>query len=48
MTDRTDEDKLRDKLLIHKNMIGWLIKRLREEGIQCQRTTGNDPKGDIS
>ncbi|MCW6035698.1 hypothetical protein K4A83_05350 [Spirulina subsalsa FACHB-351] len=47
MTDQTDEDKMMEKLLIHKNMIGWLIKKLQDKGIECQRTTGNDPKGDI-
>jgi hypothetical protein len=47
MTDQTDEDKMMERLLIHKNMIGWLIKKLKEEGIECQRTTGNDPNGDI-
>lgn len=43
MTDQTDEDKMMERLLIHKNMIGWLIKKLKAEGIECQRTTGNDP-----
>jgi hypothetical protein len=47
MTDLTDEDKMMERLLIHKNMIGWLIKELQAEGIKCQRTTGNDPNGDI-
>ncbi|MFM7369997.1 MAG: hypothetical protein ACKO2Z_19850, partial [Sphaerospermopsis kisseleviana] len=46
-TDQTDEDKMMERLLIHKNMIGWLIKKLKAEGIECQRTTGNDPNGDI-
>ena len=40
MTDQTDEDKMMERLLIHKNMIGWLIKKLKAEGIECQRTTG--------
>ncbi|MEA5617578.1 hypothetical protein VB711_06960 [Cronbergia sp. UHCC 0137] len=47
MTDQTDEDKMMERLLIHKNMIGWLIEKLKAEGIECQRTTGNDPNGDI-
>lgn len=47
MTDQTDEDKMMERLVIHKNMIGWLIKKLQAEGIKCQRTTGNDPNGDI-
>ena len=47
MTDQTDEDKMMERLPIHKNMIGWLIKKLQAEGIQCKRTTGNDPNGDI-
>jgi hypothetical protein len=47
MADLTDEDKMIERLIIHKNMIGWLIKKLQAEGIECQRTTGNDPNGDI-
>ena len=47
MADQTDEDKMIERLTIHKNMIGWLIKKLKAEGIECQRTTGNDPNGDI-
>lgn len=47
MADQTDEDKMIERLIIHKNMIGWLIKKLEAEGIECQRTTGNDSKGDI-
>ncbi|GCL43419.1 hypothetical protein [Dolichospermum planctonicum] len=47
MADQTDEDKMIERLTIHKNMIGWLIEKLQQEGIECQRTTGNDSKGDI-
>lgn len=36
-----------EKLTIHKNLIGWVIKQLETEGVQCKRTTGNDSKGDI-
>jgi hypothetical protein len=47
MTERTDEDKIIERLTIHKNLIGWLIKQLEAEGISCKRTTGNDKNGDI-
>lgn len=47
MTDQTDEDKMIERLTIHKNFIGWVIKQLQAEGIGCKRTTGNDSGGDI-
>lgn len=47
MSDLIDEDKKIERLIIHKNLIGWLIKKLQAEGIECQRTTGDDPDGDI-
>ncbi len=47
MPDNTDEDKMIERLIIHKNMIGWLITKLQSEGIECKRTTANDPNGDI-
>lgn len=47
MAELTDEEKMMERLTIHKNLIGWLIKKLEEEKIQCKRTTGNDPNGDI-
>lgn len=43
----TDEDKMIERLTIHKNLIGWVIKKLQEEGIKAERTTGNDSSGDI-
>lgn len=43
----TDEDKMMQRLIIHRDMIGWIIKKLQEEGIKAERTTGNDSKGDI-
>lgn len=43
----TDEDKMIYKLTVHKNFIGWVIEKLKEEGISAIRTTGNDSKGDI-
>ncbi|MCL1475845.1 hypothetical protein [Argonema antarcticum] len=43
----TDEDRMRYKLLVHKNFIGWVIEELKKEGISATRTTGNDSKGDI-
>lgn len=50
MTDRkfdTDEDGMAHRLFVHRDMIGWVIKQLAQEGIQCERTTGNDRNGDI-
>lgn len=47
MTDQTDEDKLIERLIVHKKLIGWVIQQLEAEEIKCERTTGNDPKGDI-
>jgi hypothetical protein len=43
----TDEDRMIYHLTVHKTMISWLINKLQAEGIQAQRTTGNDPNGDI-
>ncbi|MEB3281509.1 MAG: hypothetical protein VKK42_21565 [Lyngbya sp.] len=50
MSDReweTDEDRMIEKLTVHKKFIGWVIERLEAEGISARRTTGNDSKGDI-
>lgn len=47
MSDQTDEDKMIERLTIHKNLIGWVIEQLEAEEIKCERTIGNDPKGDI-
>lgn len=47
MSGMTDEDKMIERLTIHKNLIGWVIKKLQEEGIKAERTTGNDSSGDI-
>lgn len=47
MAELTDEERMMERLTIHKNLIGWLIKKLKEEKIQCKRTTGNDSNGDI-
>lgn len=43
----TDEDRMIEKLTVHKKFIGWVIERLEVEGISARRTTGNDSKGDI-
>lgn len=43
----TDEDKMIYKLTVHRNFIGWVIDKLKEEGILAERTTGNNSKGDI-
>lgn len=43
----TDEDQMIYHLTVHRNMITWLMRQLQREGIEAQRTTGNDPRGDI-
>jgi hypothetical protein len=43
----TDEDRMIYKLTGHKNFITWVIQKLEQENIPCQRTTGNDLNGDI-
>ncbi|WP_342597911.1 hypothetical protein VKI21_12725 [Cyanobacterium aponinum UTEX 3222] len=43
----TDEDKMIERLTIHKNLIGWIIEELEAEGIEARRTTGNDSSGDV-
>lgn len=43
----TDEDKMIHHYQIHRDLISWMIRILEKEGISCQRTTGNDPNGDI-
>ena len=43
----TDEDRLIYQLTLHRDLVGWVIRKLAEAGIPSQRTTGNDPKGDI-
>jgi len=43
----SDEDRQIERLLVHKNIIGWLIAELEKQGIEANRTTNNSPKGDI-
>lgn len=43
----TDEDRMIYKLTVHKNFITWVIQKLEQENIPCQRTTGKDQNGDI-
>lgn len=43
----TDEDKMIYQLTVHRDFIGWVIDKLKEEGISAKRTTGNDRNGDI-
>ena len=43
----SDEDRQIERLLVHKNLIGWLIAELEKQGIEAKRTTNNSPKGDI-
>ncbi len=45
--DLTDEDRMIYKLIVHRNLIGWFIKKCAVQNIQCVRTTGNDSHGDI-
>lgn len=50
MPDRdypTDEDRMIEVYRTHRDFIGWVIDRLRDEGIEARRTTSNDPNGDI-
>lgn len=42
-----DEDKMIYKLKVYRDFIGWVINKLKEEGISAQRTIENDRKGDI-
>ncbi|MGK7876356.1 MAG: hypothetical protein AB4426_24580 [Xenococcaceae cyanobacterium] len=44
---KTDEDRKIYQLLVHKNLIGWVIEKLYEQGIPSQRTRNDDEKGDI-
>jgi hypothetical protein len=46
--DLTDEDRMIYKLIVHRNLIGWFIKRCAEQNIPCERTSGNDSHGDIA
>ncbi len=44
---QTDEDRQIERLLIHRNLVGWVIDRLKQSAIEAVRTTGNDENGDI-
>ncbi len=44
---KTDEDELIYHLEAHKNLIGWVMDKLQEAGIPCERTRGRNPNGDI-
>ncbi|MBD2300827.1 MULTISPECIES: hypothetical protein [Nostocales] len=43
----TDEDRQINRLEAHRDFITWVINRLQAEGIRCERTRGNDSRGDI-
>ncbi|VXD15567.1 conserved hypothetical protein [Planktothrix serta PCC 8927] len=43
----SDEDRMIEILIKHRDLKRFVIKKLKEEGISCQETTKNDPKGDI-
>jgi hypothetical protein len=42
-----DEEKMIDKLYIHMKVKIGFIERLRAEGIECEPTVNNDPRGDV-
>ena len=44
---QTDEDRQIERLIIHRNLVGWVIERLGDVGIEAMRTIGNDEHGDI-
>jgi hypothetical protein len=44
---QTDEDRQIERLLIHRNLVGWVIARLEQSAIAAVRTTGNDENGDV-
>lgn len=44
---QTDEDKQIARLKIHRDLIGWIIQELRQEGILAERTVGGNANGDI-
>jgi GTPase len=44
---QTDEYRQIERLIIHRDLVGWVINRLRQSEIQAERTTGNDENGDI-
>lgn len=43
----TDEDRQMDRLIVHRDCIGWLMVKLESRGIRCERTKGNSPDGDL-
>jgi hypothetical protein len=43
----TDEDRQIERLLVHRNLVGWVIERLGQASIAAVRTMGNDANGDI-
>lgn len=43
----TDEDEMIYHLEVHKNLIGWIMDKLKKAGIPCERTKGRDRNGDI-
>jgi hypothetical protein len=43
----SDEDRMIEIYIKHRDLKRFVMKKLKEEGIRCQETTKNDPKGDI-
>ncbi len=46
-TFHTDEDYMIHRLTVHRDLVTWCIQQLRDNGIEAERTRGNDPHGDI-
>jgi hypothetical protein len=45
--ESTDEDLQIARLIIHRDLIGWIIQSLSLVGILAERTKGNNVNGDI-
>ncbi|MEM8639171.1 MAG: hypothetical protein AAGG51_10200 [Cyanobacteria bacterium P01_G01_bin.54] len=43
----TDEDRMIYRYRVHRDLVGWVMQQLQAKGIGCDRTRGNNPKGDI-
>jgi hypothetical protein len=44
---QTDESKKMEKLILHEKGIGWFIDKAKGQGVEIERTYGDDPDGDI-
>jgi hypothetical protein len=43
----TDEDRQIERLLVHRNLVNWVIWALAQANISATRTIGNREEGDI-